>query len=454
MKQPSKHIEISSKDLIVSLNTFFKINKRIISQSLQITSLDITYWNKIIINNCIFNEEVIFKELSIKKSISLYNCVFKKRFNIIQLTTLKINFINCTFDQYISFKNLNSDNIEFKNCTFNNDKITQLHEFSCNNFYFQNNNSKNNIHFKPSRVKKVILEGSESHNLITFSYLNRKQIIDEILLFTFQGSKTEFLLRNISAKKLQIVGEIKDSTIILNKINIGTLLLDNFSNHGDFKILFLEALDEKSNIILKNSNLGKTQISSIDFSKFKRVLISNTNMMEIIPVNINWCYKNIQNESLTAKKENFRQLKLINQKNEDIDAKLKFEKYEMHTFLKLSRKNKGDFKDRFILMTSYISNDFGLSWTRAILILLIFSIIAYTLIKIQLGQIYFNKNFVADEIGYFLNFINPIHLFDKVFIISKDIGTNGAILIDSVAKVVNAYLLFQLVSAFRKYSKK
>lgn len=454
MTQTSKHIETSSGDFTVILNTYSKINTRQVSQSLQITNMDITSWDKIIITNCIFEEEVILNKLYIKKSINFYNCVFIKRFNIIQLNSVSVNLENCIFEHHISFKDLTSDNIQFKNCTFNNSKITQLHEFSCKKFYFQNNIVKSNIHFKPSKVNKVILEGSESNNLITFSYLNREQIIDELLIFTLQGCKTEFLIRNVSIKKIQIVGEVKDSTIMLNKLKVGTFILDNFSNYGNLKIAFIQALDSNSNIILKNSNLGKIQISSIDFSKFKRVLISNTNMIEVIPVNIKWCYINIYSESLAAKKENYRQLKLINQKNEDVDAKLKFEKYEMHTFLKLIRENNGDYKDRFILTTNYLSNDFGLSWIRATLILLTVSIVAYTLIKIQLGHIYFDKNMIADEIGYFLNFINPVHVFEKVFITTNQVNTNGAILIDSLAKIINAYLLFQLVSAFRKYSKK
>ncbi|WP_223599778.1 hypothetical protein [Chryseobacterium sp. GVT01B] len=454
MTNQLNYIETPAHDFIIVLNTFSKINRRQITQSLQITNLNITSWNEITINNCVFNEEVVLKELNIKKSIRFSNCTFSKRFNLTRLNSLNTVFENCIFEQYISFKEVNSDSIRFKNCTFNNYKLTQLHEFSCQNFYFLNNSLKSDIHFKPTEVKRIILEGSESNNLITISYLNRNQIIDEILLLTYQGYKTEYFIRNLSTKKLQIAGEIKDSSIILSRVAIGTAILENFSNFGNFKITDLEALDHKSNIILKNSNLGKVQVSSIDFSKFKRILINNTNIMEIIPVNINWCFKNIYSESLTAKKENFRQLKLINQKNEDIDSKLKYEKYEMHTFLKLSRENKGDFKDKFILITNYLSNDFGLSWTRSILILFIFSIICYTLIKIQLGHIYFHKELIADEIGYFLNFVNPVHLFEKIFPITKNDSTNGAVLIDSLAKIINAYLIFQLVSAFRKYSKK
>lgn len=454
MNENLEYYVTEARDFTVILNTFFKINKREINQSLQITNLDITQWIDIKIQNCRFNEEVILNGINIENSITFNNCIFSKRVNLINVNSLHINFQNCLFDFYISFKGINSENIQFTNCVFNNNKITQLHEFECSNFYFRNNIIKSDFHFKPTAVKRVILEGSETNNLITFSYLNRDKIIDEILIFTYQGYKTEYLLRNLSTSKLQIVGEIKDSGIILNRVNVGTAILDNFSNYGNFKITFFEALNEKSNIILKNSNLGKLQASSIDFSKFKRILISNTNFIDIVPVNVKWCYDNLQSDDLSAKKENYRQLKLINRKNEDIDSKLKFERYEMHTFLKLSKENKIHFRDKLILVTNYLSNDFGISWTRALYLLLSFSVICYTIIKYRLGFTQFDMNSVVDEIGYFLNFVNPIHQFDKIFKIEESQKTNGAIFIDSISKIINAYLIFQLVSSFRKYSQK
>ncbi|UPZ35533.1 hypothetical protein MUB18_15625 [Sphingobacterium sp. PCS056] len=455
MTQEIKYRETDVRNFIDTLNTYAKINKRKVSQSLQITKTDISQWSDIIINNCIFEDEVILKEIKIKHSIRFFNCNFLKRFNLSNLTSVSdITFENCTFERQISLQNIDSENIKFKSCTFNGNKTPQLQEFSCENFHFCGNTIKNDIYIKPRKIRKVFLEGSESLGLISFSYLNRSDIIDDFMIFTHQNHKTDYLVRNLSTKKIQIHGAVKDSSLILNKINIGTAVLDDFSNYGNFKITSLEALDENSNIILKNSYLGKAQISSSDFSKYRRIIISNTNIIEVIPVNVNWCYENINSESLAAKKEIFRQLKLINKKNEDIDTKLKFEKHEMHMFLKLSKQNKTSFSDKFILYTNFLSNNFGLSWLRALFILLSFSAICYTLIKFQLGQVYFSAELIADEIGYFLTFVNPIHLFDKVFQIAKDEHTNGAILIDSIAKLINAYLVFQLISAFRKYSRK
>jgi len=455
MTQEIKYKETDVRNFIDTLNTYAKINKRKVSQNLQIANTDISQWSDIIISNCIFEDEVIFKGIKIKHSIRFFNCVFLKRFNLSNLTSVShITFENCTFERQISLQNIDSENIKFKSCTFNGNKTPQLQEFSCENFHFCGNTIKNDLYIKPRKIRKVYLEGSESLGLISFSYLNRSEIIDDFMIFTRQNHKTDYLIKNLSTKNIQIHGELKDVNLILNKICIGTAVLNNFSNYGNFKIISLEALDENSNIVLKNSYLGKSQISSIDFSKYRRVIISNTNIIEVTPVNINWCYQNINSESLAAKKEIFRQLKLINKKNEDIDAKLKFEKHEMQTFLKLSKQNKTSFSDSFILLTNFLSNDFGLSWLRALLILLSFSATCYTLIKIQLGQVYFSTELIADEIGYFLNFTNPIHLFDKVFKISKDEHTNGAILVDSVAKLINAYLVFQLISAFRKYSRK
>jgi hypothetical protein len=445
---------VSPEEFIDELVSSSRVNKKHVRSGVVLRNIDFGAWDDILISNCLFDDECLIVDLKVRKGIKFYNCIFSRRVNIFGFKWFSLGFERCKFGHFISFKDVVSNNIDFIECSFANERIGHIHEFVCNNLVFKSNVLRSDIHFKPKRVKKIVLEGSESASLITFSYLNRTEILDEILIFTYQGLKTDFLIRNAATRKLQIGGELKDSTIVLSRISVGSLVLDGFSNYGNIKATFIEALDDNSSMILKNSNLGKIQVSSTDFTKFKRVLINNTSMIEVVPVNIKRCYDNIFSDNITAKKESYRQLKLINQRNEDTDSKLRYERYEMHTFMKLMRELKGDYKDRFVLFTNYVSNDFGLSWSRCAFLLIVLSTIAYACIKIQLGQVYFDSKLIADEIGLFLIFVNPIHQFEKVFFYVEAKYANGALLIDSISRVVNAYLIFQLVSAFRKYSKK
>jgi hypothetical protein len=111
--------------------------------------------------------------------------------------------------------------------------------------------------------------------------------------------------------------------------------------------------------------------------------------------------------------------------------------------------------DRIILWTNYISNDFGLNWFFALAWLIGLTLIWYTSIKLCLGYTCFDYKLIADEVGRFLLFINPIHQFDKLFEIGKmNTYLGGALFFDGISRITGAYLLYQFVSAFRKYSKK
>ena len=204
-------------------------------------------------------------------------------------------------------------------------------------------------------------------------------------------------------------------------------------------------------VSLNNTHIH--QINNINFNDFKKTVIKNTNLLEIIPVNVIWC----EIEKITSDnslKEVFRQLKIVSIKNEDLINKQYFTKLEMETILTSQKLTYKNFNDYFILKTNQLSNDFGLNWLKSLKYYFLFSIIFYTLIKACLGFYYFQPKLILDEIGYFLMFINPLHQFDKVFNIININNTNGALLIDGISKIINGYLLYQLISSFRKYSNK
>ncbi len=109
------------------------------------------------------------------------------------------------------------------------------------------------------------------------------------------------------------------------------------------------------------------------------------------------------------------------------------------------------------------SNNHGQRWERGLAVLLIGSILFYTSYCFALGFVLdFSKSgvmYLFKNIGYFLEFLNPIRKSD--FLPKALIGIKEetqlptiAIMIDSFSKLFNAYLIYQLIAAFRKHGKK
>jgi hypothetical protein len=80
------------------------------------------------------------------------------------------------------------------------------------------------------------------------------------------------------------------------------------------------------------------------------------------------------------------------------------------------------------------------------------TLIFLTLIKYFLGFTEVDFSYLPFDIGNFFSIINPAHSL-KMF--ETNINSNGfAYLFDSIYRVFSAYLLYQLIIAFRKYFNK
>lgn len=448
--------KVDSNEFLALFAKHSKINNLQIVDSIDFGTTASFASKRIEIINCDFDDEVILNLKTRLKNLYFANCNFKKRLLLFNSKLGSVGIKKCIIQQYIATKELFADTFEIEGCVFNNVRELKLHEFSANQFVFSKNEAENDIYIKPVSVKKVIIEGGEKNYLITFSNLENKETIKEFLFFTYSHYRSDYLLRNFSCEELKIFGELKDSRLSLNNIKVSTGLINYFSNQGIFKISTLNPLHAQSHIIIKNSTLGKAELNNCDFSLFKKVFVSSSSLLEIIPVNITWCNsRNIASYDDSSQRENFRQIKVVASKNEDVHTKLIFEKHEMQSLLNQLRKADGSVIDKFILQTNYYSNDFGLNWMKAFCWLIGTSIVWYTCAKYSLGHTVFDTKLIWDEIGKFLLFVNPIHQFDKIFGIDySQQNTNGAVFFDALSRIIGAYLIYQFISAFRKYSKK
>lgn len=408
-------------------------------------------------SDCVFEREVLFENANnINKNIFFSFCEFKQRLVFTNCTYSTISFNNCIFGQYFYMKNLIADTYKIDRCSINISKELKIAEFTCKQFIFTNNDAKSNIFIKPINVNSVIIEGSESPYLIIYSNNENPNIIDKFLIFSHSNYKTDYSIRNVKTNFIHLNGEIKDSNLHLNAISLKSGLIDFFTNFGNLRFNDITPLTDNSILIIKNSILGKASLSRIDFTKFKRIILTNSNIIEINPVNITWCKKeNLNINDILSIKEDSRQIKIVATRNDDIPTKLYFHKIEMHSYLKQLKTQKGYYIDKIILRLNYLSNDFGLNWFFALMWLLGISVIWYTLIKACIGETNFDSTLIADEIGKYLIFLNPVHQFEKLFEVENlKENLNGALLFDGISRITAAYFIFQFITAFRKYTKK
>jgi hypothetical protein len=408
------------------------------------------------ISNCTFDFEFQLKGNKLNQKFFFIDCTFKQRFLASNLNLKYLQFLKCTFNQYITSKKLNVSLLTFELCHFNLQKELILDQFEATKLIFIKNEFNRDIQLIPQVLGLATLSGGESNSTLTLSNRGNKNIIDKLFLEFNSNHNTDFLLRNLNVNYLQIHGELKHATLSINNLKLQIGILKYFSNLGNILINSILPQSEKSILVLKGANLGQAIISSTDFSKFAKIQISNSNLIDIVPVNIEWCKSSVLKSlnSLNDRKEAYRQLKIVANKNLDTPTKLLYHKYEMKAHLKILNRKKGKFGDKFILRTNQISNNHGLNWLVAFCWLLGFSILWYTLVKYTLGQTEFSSELIGNEIGHFINFINPTHYFDKVFDAKNVIYTSNALLYDGLSRITGAYFIYQFISAFRKYSKK
>lgn len=407
------------------------------------------------IQNCTIDGDFLLENIKSIENLFFENCIFNERVLLFHSHFKTIQFNNCIFLKNFTTTKLQCDTFRINNCSFNNFKELDIHDFSCKSLYFTKNEASHDIHIKPIEALSVKLEGGEKEYQVTFSYYKNKTVLDKLLIVCSSNYQTEYLIRNITIKHFQLTGESK-SSIRINAIKLKLGLWDNFSNQGILKLDSISPMDDKSLLVIKDSTLGKSEINNISFPSFHRIILNNSNVIDIIPVNVTWCVSNqLESDSIQTLKENYRQLKIVGSKNDDVSQKLFFEKLEMHTLLKQLRKEKKSLFNRLILQTSFLSNDFGFNWVRAILWLFSTSILFYTLIKYSVGETHLDFSFFWDDFGRMLLFLNPVHQFDKLFRV-EDIGANlgGALAFDGIARILCTYFIFQFVSAFRKYFKR
>ncbi len=411
---------------------------------------------------------VTFKKMFIIENlkecnIHFLNCLFDKNFILHRDSDFKgLNFWNCTFNDSANFKNSKIENLHLEDCSFNNGfSFTEISgsmlwltllkserlEFSFNSIFFQTC-----IISDMKDASRYIFTGKFEEEI------SKRQIERFNISFNpeFSGSIN---LSQIGVGVLHLSGFNKSCDINLFQIFIREINFAAFTNTGYIKATSLEILSS-SKLHLYESVLGITELFDINFNLFNDIVIINSSIKDIVPVNVTWCEKiktGVEKEKTNffQLREIYRQLKNVTITNNDKVEELRFHKLEMQAYHGQLQVEKDKLEDKFIMRTNYLSNNHGLSFGRAFLWLFCLSLLIFNLNKFLLGYNSFSPSLFFTDLGNWLLSINPVRKFSDVY---KEYNTSWkaglAYFLDIFFRIIYSYLIFQFISAFRKYVKK
>lgn len=251
----------------------------------------------------------------------------------------------------------------------------------------------------------------------------------------------------------------KNTFYHFSELELTNLRFENFTNLGN---ITLSQISLSDNLSISNSDLGKTTFIDCDFSN-RDMTFNSSKINEIAlagvklprPENINISDSGNKNQKKLA----LSQIKKVFQNMGDNLMASEYQTEELNTYESMLSLT----WEKVNLWLNKVTNNHGQSWIRPLFLLLISSGIFFTIYCLTLGykieiDSYDNFKLFLNNLSYFFEFLNPIRKSDflpQVLLGSENISqiSNLTFLTDSIAKIINAYLLYQFIAAFRKFGR-
>lgn len=343
-----------------------------------------------------------------------------------------VDFINCNFGEVT----LNgSPKVKFENCTF--EVLHVQHEISGTAFDFSGGFIKRldgtitNIKFRNVSVDSLFYYSSRLE-------LNLFKNIDNII---FKNDRMHG-----GAAKLGL--------------NIKNIIFENFHTQNAPTISnFISTKGSK--VTVDNSDLENIRFFNCDFSN-TTLYFRNSDLLNLKYTNTKLPLKALEFENKIPSTEAYRQLKIVSIKHFDRFNELKYKAREQNAYLKEIKseiKNKkGIFKGLWyrcsyfnswlILSFNKISNYYGTRWWQALLLIIIVGFGFYCwYLKTLCVNIYEYKALWSN----YWQFLSPFH---SMQLLGGDYYYSGySYFVDIFHRIINYFLIYQGVQAFRMYGK-
>lgn len=395
-------------------------------------------------NNPPPNPNILFKDCTFREDIIFKNSTFERSYS----------FIDCTFEKVIVFNGGKYEkNIRFFGGNINGNLIINDGKFS--NLYIGANCNSIEVH-----------KGKfQEFNILGASPYVKNWFAIEKLVFNFKYIEGIINIREVHLEKLKLAGTFhKDAELLIKDINFSEIVIEDLYNNGKirfFDLITVPKPDETTWFWILRSNLGKAEFFNVNLSRVKNIIINSTIFLDCTFINVVWPDNlNISDQvsgelNLLDKKEMYRQLKYSYWKQGDAVLENKFHGLEMDAYLDYLNVSEQiftwkHFEVKIVLWLSKLTSDFGQSFIRPLLTVLILGTVSLAIL-VKMGKVpglYWSCNSnISDILGTFpdvIKLINPLHKNEPEL-------TGCAYVIDVIMRVISSYCLYNIIRATRRF---
>lgn len=285
-----------------------------------------------------------------------------------------------------------------------------------------------------------------------------------------------------------IKGNLKNGNIRFDSCEFHAFHISDFTNSATISLVSCKAIKGPESLFeIENSNVGKLELLNCSLRSFNKVRLADSLIIDIVTMGVDWFDDKelivaTSTNDYKGKREVYRQLKQVCEKQGDRIQALEFQSLELSSFrmgLRLKEKWRDELtilrnqdrtsklwydQDRWILRFS-TTNDFGLHWFKPVwwvlgLTVLIFFplIVAAASPKLDVlpakcwNDVGLSFRVFWDHIDVLPQLFNPARVTTRMF---SDIPENklgfATHAWDGLQRIVLAFFIVQVVAAFRKY---
>lgn len=379
----------------------------------------------------------------------------------------KLFFRRGTYNGYVSIRGGQIDSLILLGGNF-------LHWLGTLDGFLNKDNDGNPLAEDPLKINRFEIEGGSYHNNIWLSGGDIKSLeikcVTPVIMHCMPNDDKLFdEIKNVYETKFKSKPRIdnllisryshKSTFYHFSELELRSLKFENFTNLGN---ITLSKISLSENLAIINSDLGKTTFIDCDFSN-REMSFKSSKINEIAlagvklpnPENINSSLLGIKNQKKLA----LSQIKKVFQNMGDNLMASEYQTEELNTY----ESTLGWSWEKINLWLNKVTNNHGQSWIRPLVLLLTSTGIFYILYCFTLGfkielESYGNIELFLRNTSYFFEFLNPIRKSDflpQVLLSSRELAEIPSLtfLTDSIAKIINAYLLYQFIAAFRKFGR-
>ena len=428
--------------------------------------------------------------LDLTNNIYTYKTLFEGHIRFEQVIASNYDFIKSTFNKDIYlWSGKARHGITINECTSEEDFRIQAVETEVeSNLALSDNEFKSSlfIDYFDKSLNKLVKKGCKKIYITTSKFNNGLFIIgsdnsenipeiDLIHILPTNKLVGQVFIKNFKIIKVELNDLNINAYLNFEDIQISWLEFDSFSNHNVLKFYNLKSYGEDSELRIFKSYLGTTHFYNCALDSFKNISIADSVFLDIITSNVSWfTYEQVmqakESKGLTAeyfknKRDLFKQLKHAMEKQGDKVQALIFKAYEMEALKKVLSFEKPRKKgERFMMWLNYHTNKYGQYWLRPIGWAGLVTFISYIIIVLSsTPELSFSLSIKTIDIartwlvlvnnsGAYFQLLNPAHAQDKLFEGVTHLPF-WASFFDFLQRIIISYLIFQTVSAFRKYIK-